>query len=224
MDDDEWQRLLAAVKEIQDWFPDGVAFIGGIAVYAHATDSPETSKFGAMSHDADFMILLPDFADLRDIEVLTANRRLGKQQFSKDGFEFDVYVEGQHNLPVPAEEVVAWSQVRRGLRVACPEHLLILKLKAHEDRKGSGKGDKDEDDIVRLLVIGSEWRSGCLTRLTEDMLADLERVVAGDGPQRLSQGNLHEAKAVRDKARKSLKAIREAYFLNYGLTDAPPSP
>ena len=83
MDDSEWQELLKSVAEIQQWFPDGVAFIGGIAVYAHLSGNQTTAKFAAMSHDADFMIRLADMADLRDIEVLTPNRRLGKQQFVK---------------------------------------------------------------------------------------------------------------------------------------------
>ena len=140
MDIAEWSKLLTAVQEIQEWFPEGVAYIGGIAVFAHASAEAATAKYAGMSHDADLMILLPDFADLRDIEALTPNRRLGKQQFSRDGFEFDVYVEGQHNLPVPADEAVAWAEMKNGLRVACAEHLLILKLKAYVDRKGTGKG------------------------------------------------------------------------------------
>jgi hypothetical protein len=217
--EEEWQRLLDAVREIQEWFPTGVAFIGGIAVYAHVADKADTAKYAGMSHDADFMILLPDFADLRDIEVLTPNRRLGKQQFSKGGFEFDVYVEGQHNLPVPADEAVAWSRIKLQLRVACEEHLLVLKLKAYEDRKGSSKGSKDEDDTVSLLLVGNEWRKQCLTRLTDQMLSDLEKIVAGDAPTRLAGGNLHEAKGLRERARVSLDAVRCAHTLNFGSGD-----
>jgi hypothetical protein len=219
----EWKRLLRAVAEIQGWFPNGVALIGGIAVYAHAkAAADELAKFAAMSHDADFMILLPDFADLRDIEVLTPNRRRGKQQFSKDGFEFDVYVEGQHDLPVPADEAIAASETKSALRVACLEHLLILKLKAYEDRKGSSKGDKDEDDVVRLLLFGDKWRSELLSRLTDEMLDLLPKVVSGDSAIRLSGGNLHEAKALRAKAQKSLAAIRKAHEENYGATNHAP--
>jgi hypothetical protein len=220
MDPKEWKRLLEAVDDIQEWFPDGIAFIGGIAVYAHVmAAAAEIAKFAAMSHDADFMILLPDFADLRDIEVLTPNRRLGKQQFSKAGFEFDVYVEGQHDLPVPADEVIAWSQIKQNLRIACPEHLLILKLKAYEDRRGTGKGSKDEDDIIRLLLVAEHWRSDGLTRLTDDMLDHLKRIASGDSPARLTGGNLHEARAVRERAQRSLASICAAYNVNYGTNE-----
>jgi len=221
MEVDDWKRLLIVVQEIQEWFPDGIAYIGGIAVYAHVSGVAETAQYAGMSHDADLMILLPDFADLRDIEALTPNRRLGKQQFSKGGFEFDVYVEGQHDLPVPADEAVAWAEMQQGLRVACPEHLLILKLKAYEDRRGNAKGDKDEDDIIRLLLVRQEWRRECLTRLSDEMMQMLDGVVAGDAPVRLAKGNLHEAKNLRRKASNSLAMLKVAFTANYGGSHVP---
>ncbi|MFJ7439653.1 hypothetical protein ACIQW5_18500 [Methylorubrum thiocyanatum] len=216
MSPESWQSLLDAVSEIQEWFPDGIVFIGGIAVYAHASNDPENAEFAAQSHDADFMILLPDFVDLRDIEALTPNRRLGKQQFVKNGFEFDVYVESQHDLAIPAGEAVAESVVRSGLRVACPEHLLVLKAKAMRDRKGSPKGDKDEDDVVRILMIATEVDAGRLTRLTDEMFEELEAAVSGDAPMRLAAGNSHRAKAIREKARTRLDDVRHAHRINYG--------
>lgn len=223
MDDVEWKRLLKAVAEIQEWFPDGVVYIGGIAVYAHAkAAADDLAKFAAMSHDADFMILLPDFADLRDIEVLTPNRRLGKQQFSKDGFEFDVYVEGQHELPIPADEAIAYSEIKHGLRVACLEHLLVLKMTAYMDRKGSSKGDKDEDDVLRLLLLGDKWREELLSRLTDDMVDLLPKIVSGDSVVRLSGGNLHEAKSLRTKTQKSVTLIQKAHEANYGTKNHAP--
>jgi len=216
----EWEALLAAVEEVQKWFPEGVAFIGGIAVFAHVTDRADTMKYAGMSHDADFMIRSTEFVDLRDIEVLTPNRRLSKQQFSKGGFEFDVYVEGQHDLPIPADEAVAWSVLKRGFRVVCAEHLLILKLKAYENRRGTGKGEKDEDDVIRILLAAIEWRSECLTRMTDEMLDHLKKIVAGDAPTRLAAGNLHEAKNLRGRARGSLEFICDAHIANFGAENA----
>lgn len=216
MTEDQWESLLSAVSEIQEWFPEGVVFIGGIAVYAHAMSNTETAEMAAQSHDADFMILLPDFVDLRDIEALTPNRRLGKQQFVKNGFEFDVYVEGQHDLAIPAGEAVAESVVRSDLRVACPEHLLVLKAKAMRDRKGSPKGDKDEDDIVRILLVANDVDPSRLTRLTDEMLEDLDMAVSGDAPLRLTKGNSHRARPLREKAKARLDEVREAHRLNYG--------
>ena len=216
MTNEQWGKLLEAVSEIQERFPDGVAFIGGIAVYAHASADEETADMAAQSHDADFMILLPDFVDLRDIEALTPNRALGKQQFVKSGFEFDVYVEGQHDLAIPAAEAIAESMTRSGLRVACPEHLLVLKAKAMRDRRGSPKGDKDEDDIVRILLVADGIEPSRLTRLTDEMIEDLEVAVSGDAPMRLARGNDHRARPIRERAKAALDEVREAHRLNYG--------
>jgi hypothetical protein len=164
-----------------------------------------------MSHDGDLMIRIVDFSDLRDVEMVTPNRRLGKHQFLKNGFEFDVYVENQHDLAVPVDEAIAWSEIKHGIRVACLEHLLILKMKAYEDRAGSPKGVKDEDDIARILFAGLEWRKECLGRMTDEMISTCERIVAGDAPVRLMGGNLHHAKALRGRVRASLEALKAAF-------------
>ncbi|MVT64858.1 hypothetical protein GPL21_07025 [Bradyrhizobium pachyrhizi] len=214
MNQGDWKRLLDTVSEIHELFPEGVAFIGGIAVYAHMMDTEGGARLAAMSHDGDLMIRLVDFSDLRDLEMLTPNRRLGKQQFVKNGFEFDVYVENQHDLVVPAEEVIAWSEIKNGIRVACLEHLLILKMKAYEDRAGSPKGAKDEEDIARILFAGLEWRKECLNRMTDETLSTCERIVAGDAPVRLMGGNLHHAKALRGRIRTSLDALKTAFSHN----------
>lgn len=216
MTEEEWQKLLATVDEIQEWFPEGVAFIGGIAVYAHAMAKDETAQYAAKSHDADFMILLPEFVDLRDIEALTPNRRLGKQQFVKNGYEFDVYVEGQNDLPVPAAEALVSSEIKSGLRVACCEHLLVLKAAALLDRRGSAKGDKDEDDIVRIMLVADALDTDKLSRLTDAFVSEIERAVAGDAVLRLASGNKHLAKALRNKTMARLGEIRQAHRDNYG--------
>lgn len=216
MTPEEWQSLLDAVAEIQEWFPDGLVFIGGIAVYAHAMSNPETERFAAQSHDADFMIMLSEFADLRDIEALTPNKRLGKQQFVKSGFEFDVYVETQHHLAVPAAEAISEGMMRSALKVACPEHLLILKAKAMRDRRGSQKGDKDEDDVLRILMVAEDIDASRVLRLTDEMLQDLESAVDGDAAMRLAQGNSHQAKSIRAWARTRLEDVRAAHQANYG--------
>lgn len=216
MRDDEWQSLLNLVGEIQEWFPDGVAFIGGIAVYSHMVSDEETAPYGAHSHDADFMILLPEFVDLRDIEALTPNRRLGKQQFVKGNFEFDVYVENQTDLVIPVPEVVAFSEVKNGIRVACAEHLLILKAVALADRKGSPKGAKDEDDIVRILLATKEIKPDRIIRATQEMADDIEAAAKGDASMRLAGGNAHLAKQIRSKIQGPLDQIRVSFNRTYG--------
>lgn len=221
MDDVQWAALMATVKDIQGWFPDGAVFIGGIAVYAYVASNEASASMAATTHDADLMISVSDYADLRDLEVLTPNRRLGKQQFVKNDFEFDVYVQGQSDLVIPVDEAVAHSRLVNGLRVACPEHLIILKMKAFEDRKGTPKGAKDEDDLVRILLVTGQFDATPLARLTDDMLDGLRKIVEGEGPVRLSNGNLHQARIVRDIVRQKLALLEQAHALNYGVTAEP---
>lgn len=211
MNDNDWERLLGAVDQFQELFPEGLVFIGGIAVYAYARSKEETAALAAQSHDADFMILRSEFIELRDITVMTANKRLSKHQFVEAGFEFDVYVEGQTDLVIPVDEAVANSEFRSGLRVACIEHLLILKAKALKDRKGTSKGNKDEDDMVRILLVAEEIDGDRLSRLTEDALTEIRRAVEGDSPLRLAQGNSHAAKNLRNKARERMEEINNVF-------------
>lgn len=212
MTDFDWDKLLGIVNEFQELFPEGLAFIGGIAVYAYAKSRTETEALAAQSHDADFVISLSDYVDLRDLVALTPNRRLSKQQFTQGGFEFDVYVEGQASLLVPIDEVMASSEERSGLRVASIEHLLILKAAALQDRKGSSKGDKDEDDIVRILLVSDEpLQADRLVRLEDDLMSEIERAVGGDACLRLAKGNSHFARFLRDKAKGKLQEVGLAF-------------
>lgn len=208
-DDSQWNRLLETVSEIQEWFPDGLAFIGGIAVYAYLYESDEFRELAAQSHDADFVILLRDMADLRDIEALTPNNRLSKQQFIKNGFEFDVYVEGQHALPVDTSDAVAYSQVRNGLRVVCPEHLLKMKVYAYNDRKGTAKGDKDEQDIIRVFLTLNEV-SDAVNLLDEDDLKTIEGILNSNAYIKMTRGNAHRARQLREICKTNFVPIKQA--------------
>jgi hypothetical protein len=210
MTEGEWDKLLDAVGEMYEWFPDGLVVIGGIAVYAHAKSKAETANLAAQSHDADFMILTEVFMDLRDIAVVTANKRLGKHHFVQSGFDFDVYVENQNDLKVPVQEAVASSEIKCDLRVACIEHLLILKAAALQDRKGTQKGDKDEDDMLRILLVADRIDECRILRLTDDLLLEVQRAVKGNAPLRLAKGNAHVARNLRNKAEDMLEEIRIA--------------
>lgn len=222
MTDEDWQHLLEIVGEYQELFPEGMAFIGGIAVYAYAKSRTETEEFAARSHDADFVISLAEYADLRDLVALTPNRRLSKQQFTQGGFEFDVYVETQAGLVVPVDEVMASSEERSGLRVAAIEHLLILKAAALEDRKGTSKGNKDEDDIVRILLVSDQpLQSHLLARLEDNLMSEIERAVKGDACLRLAQGNSHYARPLKEKVQLKLGELKGALAaLNTGTSPA----
>ncbi|WP_327210879.1 hypothetical protein [Rhizobium leguminosarum] len=206
-EDVNWGKLLDTVSEIQKWFPEGVAFIGGIAVHAYLEHSGEYAKYAAQSHDADFVIRVADMADLRDIEALTPNNRLNKQQFVKNGFEFDVYVEGQHNLPVDTADAIVYSVERNGLRVVCPEHLLKMKVFAYNDRKGSVKGDKDEADIARVFLTLNEV-SEAACELDEDDLEVIHEILKGNVYRRLTDNNDFEARQLKTVCLDNFEGLR----------------
>jgi hypothetical protein len=214
--DEEFDRLLSACAELAELFPEGVVFIGGIAVYLHAINLSSTRDLAETTHDADIYVSLADMADLRDLEEVTANRRLSKHQMVKHGFEFDIYTERQSSLIVPYDAVVTHSVAYDGIRVASLEHLLVLKLEAFADRKGSAKGDKDAKDLLRIGAIagrgGSGFRAALSAPYIRDVHVDLLALVER-GPQvtSLALGNAMVAKRLRREFGAVVAAVRKAY-------------
>lgn len=183
-------------------FPEGVVFIGGIAVFLHAKNHPETADLAAFTHDADFYVSLADMGDLRDLEQVTANRRLSKHQMIKKGFEFDIYTERQSSLLVPYDAVLASCATAGGMRIASLEHLLVLKLEAFADRRGSAKGDKDAMDLLRIAAVARRSRPAFRPSLVLPYLRDahrelLQAVERGPHPFALASGNAKRAKELR---------------------------
>ena len=200
METAEFNTLLSTCKEFSDLHP-GLVYIGGIAVYLHAINSKSARQLAEFTHDADFYISMADMSDLRTTEELTANRRLNKHQLVKSGFEFDIYTERQSSLIVPFDQVSAHAIDYDGIRVACPEHLLALKLEAYRDRRASSKGDKDARDIARLAVIahnGAPFDANrCAPFLSEEHVDLLETVQRSPAMAALAKGNAVEAKRIR---------------------------
>jgi len=145
----QWEKIYRLTKEFAEWFPDGMVLIGGIAVYLHSKDI--FNQYIEYSHDSDFCLSLMDLSDMRDLENITQNKRLGRHQIVKQGVEFDVYVEHQNKLIIPFKELLMHSVVIDEIRCACLPHLLILKMKALDDREYSTKGEKDLRDIVKIV-------------------------------------------------------------------------
>ncbi len=212
MDDDSafWDRLLSHASEMQEWFQNGIVFIGGIAIASYAAVQKKVTLVVPFSHDVDFMISVADYGDLRDIEAIIPNQRLSKSQFTRDGFEFDVYVEGTHDLPVPYDEAFTESLLINNLRVASIPHLLVLKLKAYQDRRASSKGQKDQDDIFRCLLYATEFEitPESAVRLDSSDIVLLNHVVKSDAAYRLAGGNLHPAAILRDIASDGLDILK----------------
>lgn len=214
-----FDQLLQACAELADWFPEGLVFIGGMAVYLHAINQEATRALAETTHDADLYISLADMADLRELEELTSNRRLGKHQLIKRGFDVDVYTERQSSLPVPYDQVMAHSQAHDVFKIACLEHLLVLKMAAYQDRKGSTKGEKDARDILRIAVVAQAAESPMdpalvLPYWTTTELQLLRLIEKGVAPLALSSGNAHEARRFRQSMKELVDALEAADHSN----------
>jgi hypothetical protein len=177
--------------------------IGGFALRAYGATRH--------SHDGDIMVDFRTHGELRDQFTLYRNPRLGKEQFRTPfGADVDVYVESQHRLRVPFDEVQAHAEKKNGLWVACPEHLLILKLQALKGRRHTDKGDKDLEDILVLLTHVQFTRTEILKRhLASDDWALLEEVVGTPSHwQRLTKNNFKKAAALQAQAQASLTKLQ----------------
>ncbi|GAC1524753.1 MAG: hypothetical protein NVS2B4_00060 [Ramlibacter sp.] len=200
----DFDVLLKHCYDLARMFEEGLVYIGGIAVYLHAKNAadPRTQELAETTHDADFYISLADMGDLRDIEEVVANRRLSKSQLIKGGFEFDIYTERQSGLIVPYADVIAHSVVRADIRVACLEHLFVLKLEAWLDRRASAKGAKDARDLVRIACVAAGAESQFDSRLvapylSQQHVAMLQALRKTSEIVALAKGNAVTAKKMR---------------------------
>ncbi len=168
---EHWERLLTLARRVSSEFPDAV-FIGGVAVACHAMRA--NADLVESSHDADLYLSLAGKNEMRDRYEVLRNERLGKDSVLVEGEDFDLYVERQHRLAIPYDEASAFAEVIDEINVAALEHLLVLKLDAARDRRGSSKGDKDLRDIARIVVLLESPRAQLLVNhLDEQRLAAL---------------------------------------------------
>jgi hypothetical protein len=195
MPDASWNHLLSLTQRISREFPDAV-FIGGVAVAQYAKQRNPILE--EASHDADLYLSLLGKNEMRDRYEVLRNERLGKDSVLVDGEDFDLYIERQHRLAVPYDQIRANSTTINDIRVASLEHLLILKLDAAADRLGSAKGDKDQRDIARIVMLLEHPRPSLLKQhLDERRLRTLQSVARQrDIFQRMGLG-AHEAAAMR---------------------------
>lgn len=117
--------------------------IGGWAAYLHTR--------AQKSKDIDIVV---DFEALRQLDSefgLAKNDRLMKYEIKHGEVDVDIYVPKFSRLSYPVEKILENHDVVDGIRVATVPQLLLLKLGAYQDRKGSAKGEKDAIDIVSIL-------------------------------------------------------------------------
>lgn len=138
-------RSFAFLQELRKRFR--FVLIGGWAVYFYTK--------ALKSKDIDLVVSLEELGKLRLEFPLLKNERLRKYEIKAEGFDIDVYVPYWSELGVPADFIIANTITRQGFVVPKVELLLILKLFAYRERKGSLKGKKDLIDIISLLLYGS---------------------------------------------------------------------
>lgn len=197
-----FEELLTVCAELAGYFPQGLVYIGGIAVYVHAQNAPSVAPYAEATHDADVYISLADMADLRDLEEVVPNRRLSKHQLIKRGFEFDIYTERQSTLLVPYDAVAANAVEKGGLRIASLEHLFVLKMEAYRDRRQSAKGEKDAKDLLRIAACAAASKEGFDAALSAPYLRDdhldlLPLILKSPAAAVMSLGNAVKAKRLR---------------------------
>lgn len=209
----DFTKLIGICADLSQMFDQGLVFIGGIAVYTHAINTPQCSHMAEATHDGDFYISLADMADLRDIEEVTPNRRLNKSQIIKEGFEFDIYTERLSGLIVPYDQVMAHSNSYGGVRVACLEHLFVLKLEAFRDRLHSSKGAKDARDLFRIGALAKQINfdaSLAAPYLDEEHLGLFDRLRKSTEAIAMAGGNAVTAKKLRSDLTHLLDLVEKA--------------
>lgn len=213
MEHAEFGQLLASCRELAERFPEGLVYIGGIAVYLHAVNTPAAKPYAEFTPDADFYISLADMSELRASEEVSQNRGLSRHQLIQHGFAFDIDTERHSSLIVPFDEIQAHACHYDGIAVACLEHLLALKLEGYRDRRQSAKGDKDARDIVRIALIAPRISPSfdperTALFLTDEHLELLRELPRDPGISAMTQGNAHTATALRQTVTDLANAMR----------------
>ena len=191
---------------------DDIVFIGGVATYSHTNQ--QFPLLTEPSHDADLVMSRQSYQDLKEIEDMSHNHRLAKSQFIKNDIAYDIYVAGEQQLMVSHENLLKFSTVVNGIRVACPEHLLTLKLHAALARQNCPKGHKDCRDLFRLVCLLSNPRPEALKinpifmKFLENLSHDQEDLLV------ITKKNSHEAHKLKELYDKNLKIIKEVIKTN----------
>ncbi|MDP2951075.1 MAG: DUF6036 family nucleotidyltransferase [bacterium] len=125
--------------------------IGGWAVFLYTKS--------LKSKDIDIIV---DFNVLEKIRLkfdLKKNERLKKYEIKIENTDIDIYVPFFSELGLPVEAIKSSVVSLEGFNVPSIEALLLLKLFAYSERKGTLKGKKDIIDIFSLLQTRSiNWQ------------------------------------------------------------------
>lgn len=122
--------------------------IGGWAVYLYTK--------ALKSKDIDILI---SYAGLDKLRLLYPNvyknERLSKYEAVLEDIQVDGYLPHFSKIGLPVEELMQHTKLVDGFTVLDPSYLMVLKIVAYADRKGTSKGRKDFLDLVSLVKSGA---------------------------------------------------------------------
>ena len=134
-----WE-LLQQIKREFDFI-----LIGGWAVFLYT--------HSLKSKDIDIIVDYSSLDKLKSLGDFSKNSRLSKYELKKDTIDIDIYLPYYSNIGVPVEEIQINIQKVKTFKVPVIELLLLTKLFAYNQRKGSIKGIKDKIDCLALVIL-----------------------------------------------------------------------
>ena len=125
--------------------------IGGWAVYLYSKS--------LKSKDIDIIIDYDILGKLKETNEVFKNDRLHKYEINTGNFDIDIYVPHYSEIGIDPAEIQKYTTNKEGFIVPDLEILLLMKLFAWHNRRGSSKGQKDELDIFSLAFLPEfDWQ------------------------------------------------------------------
>ena len=140
------------LRELHKVVPTAIV-LGGWAVFLYAQ--------GQKSTDVDIAV---DYSQLGRLKseygsAITKTNHLSKYVMELNKVGVDILVMNLSDSGVPIQDCVEPIRSFAGFQVVSPEGLLALKLCAWIDRMATPKGEKDESDVISLLMtIDMDWK------------------------------------------------------------------
>lgn len=204
---DEWNRVLTGVEMFTRRFQGHTVAIGGMAIYMHTLHARDIPT--EQTHDADFYISKQAVKAIMGGLGLTKNEWLNKYQTIVNGIEFDLYAERQNSMRLDYQEIRKDSVVVDGIRIAHPEHLILLKLDALKELGDSPRGAKDRRDVAKLLIVLNATPPRIVVaHVDPDDIAMLDVVMRPSTFLELADGNAHVARKLRERASVYVNALK----------------
>ena len=144
------QKSFVSLQELKGRY--NFILIGGWAVFLYTR--------ALKSKDIDIIIDYPELAKLKESQNVFKNDRLKKYEIKTGEFDIDIYLEHYSDLGIDISAIKNGAVAKEGFLVPRLEILLLLKLYAWENRRGSAKGQKDELDIFSLVFLPEfNWKN-----------------------------------------------------------------